>query len=106
MFVVLVGSVLTTLLWIQTAFFGGPGKETAGFILHVSLWLWFTVVFANFAESVAEGRGKAQAAALRGTRRDVMAKKLADPAKKQAWTMVAGSSLRKGDVVLRRSRAT
>ncbi len=79
MFVVLVGSVLTTLLWIQNAFFGASGKETAGFILHVTLWLWFTVVFANFAESVAEGRGKAQAAALRGTRRDVMAKKLARP---------------------------
>jgi len=100
MFVVLVGSVLTTLLWIQTAFFGAAGKETAGFILHVTLWLWFTVVFANFAESVAEGRGKAQAAALRGTRSDVMAKKLADASKKQAWSMVPGSTLRKGDVVI------
>jgi len=100
MFVVLVGSLLTTLLWIQNAFFGGTGKETAGFILHVTLWLWFTVVFANFAESVAEGRGKAQAAALRGTRRDVMAKKLADPAKREAWSKVAGSTLRKGNIVL------
>jgi len=101
MFVVLVGSLLTTLLWIQNAFFGGggPGRETAGFILHVTLWLWFTVVFANFAESVAEGRGKAQAAALRGARKEVMAKKLADPAKRQAWTMVPGSTLRKGDIV-------
>ncbi|HUO88886.1 MAG TPA: potassium-transporting ATPase subunit KdpB [Rhizomicrobium sp.] len=100
MFVVLIGSALTTLLWIQNAFFGGgAGKETSGFILHVTLWLWFTVVFANFAESVAEGRGKAQAAALRGTRREVMAKKLLDPAKKQTWTMVQGSTLRKGDVV-------
>ena len=100
MFVVLVGSALTTLLWLQNAFFGAPGKESAGFILHVTLWLWFTVLFANFAESVAEGRGKAQAAALRGTRRDVMAKKLADPAKRAAWSKVAGSTLRKGDVVL------
>jgi K+-transporting ATPase ATPase B chain len=99
MFVVLIGSVLTTLLWIQHAFFGGAGKETSGFILHVTLWLWFTVVFANFAESLAEGRGKAQAAALRGTRKDVMAKKLADASKKQNWTTVSGSSLRKGDVV-------
>jgi K+-transporting ATPase ATPase B chain len=100
MFVVLVGSALTTLLWIQNAFFGATGKETAGFILHVTLWLWFTVLFANFAESVAEGRGKAQAAALRGTRRDVIAKQLADPAKREAYAKVAGSSLRKGDVVL------
>ena len=100
MFVVLVGSVLTTLLWIQNAFFGASGKETAGFILHVTLWLWFTVVFANFAESVAEGRGKAQAAALRGTRREVMAKKIARPDYQQNFTLVSGSSLRKGDLVL------
>jgi K+-transporting ATPase ATPase B chain len=99
MFVVLIGSVLTTLLWVQNAFFTGPGKESSGFILHVTLWLWFTVVFANFAESIAEGRGKAQAAALRGTRREVMAKKLPDATKKQAWTLVPGSSLRKGDIV-------
>jgi len=99
MFVVLVGSVLTTLLWIQATFFGGAGRESALFILAVTLWLWFTIVFANFAESVAEGRGKAQAAALRGTKRDVMAKKLAKPTDKQSWTLVAGSSLRKGDVV-------
>jgi len=100
MFVVLVGSVLTTLLWIQNMFFGASGKETAGFILHVTLWLWFTVVFANFAESVAEGRGKAQAAALRGTRRDVMAKKIARPDYQQNYSLVPGSSLRKGDLVV------
>jgi K+-transporting ATPase ATPase B chain len=100
MFVVLVGSALTTLLWIQNAFFGATGKETAGFILHVTLWLWFTVLFANFAESVAEGRGKAQAASLRSTRRDVIGKKLADPAKRQDYAKVAGSTLRKGDIVL------
>ena len=100
MFVVLVGSVLTTLLWIQNAFVGASGKETAGFILHVTLWLWFTVVFANFAESVAEGRGKAQAAALRGTRREVMAKKIARPEYQQNYSLVPGSSLRKGDLVV------
>jgi K+-transporting ATPase ATPase B chain len=99
MFVVLVGAVLTTLLWIQNAFFGGTGKETAGFILHVTLWLWFTVVFANLAESVAEGRGKAQAAALRGAKREVMAKKLARPENRQSFTQVPGSTLRRGDTV-------
>jgi len=98
MFVVLVGAALTTLLWIQNAFFGGAGKETAGFILHVTLWLWFTVAFANFAESVAEGRGKAQAAALRGAKREVMTKKLARPENRQTFTMVPGSTLRKGDI--------
>ena len=100
MFVVLVGSVLTTLLWIQNAFVGASGKETAGFILHVTLWLWFTVVFANFADSVAEGRGKAQAAALRGTRREVMAKKITRPEYQQNYSLVPGSSLRKGDLVV------
>jgi len=100
MFVVLVGSALTTALWVQKAFFGATGTETAGFIVNVSLWLWFTVVFANFAESVAEGRGKAQAAALRGTRRDVMAKKLPEARRDAPWSMASGSSLRKGDLVL------
>jgi K+-transporting ATPase ATPase B chain len=94
MFVVWVGSLLVTLIWIA-----GSGKDSSGFVLAVALWLWFTIVFANFAESVAEGRGKAQADALRGTRRDVMAKKLSDPAKKQSWRNVPGSALRKGDLV-------
>src|SRR3981189_249411 len=94
MFVVWVGSLLVTLIW-----FVGTGKESSGFVLAVALWLWFTIVFANFAESVAEGRGKAQAAALRGTRRDVMAKKLADPATRQSWRNVPASALRKGDFV-------
>src|SRR3989442_12604713 len=94
MFVVWVGSVLVTLIWLA-----GSGKESSSFVLAVALWLWFTIVFANFAESVAEGRGKAQAAALRGTRRDVMAKKLPDAAKKQSWRNVPGSALRKGDFV-------
>jgi len=91
MFVVWVGSVLVTAQW-----FLAP----SGFVLAVALWLWFTLVFANFAESVAEGRGKAQAAALRGTRRDVMAKKVARPEKREDTTLVTGSSLRKGDLVL------
>src|SRR6266404_2475678 len=72
MFVVWIGSVLTTLL----IFVGEPGIRTA-FIAGVALWLWFTVLFANFAEAMAEGRGKAQADTLRRARRDTPAKKLA-----------------------------
>ena len=72
MFVVLVGSVLTTGLFIQAVL--GQGEAPAGFILAISLWLWFTVLFANFAEAMAEGRGKAQAESLRKARRDIHAK--------------------------------
>jgi K+-transporting ATPase ATPase B chain len=77
MFVVWLGSLLTTGLFIQAL--AGQGEAPAGFILAITLWLWFTVLFANFAEAVAEGRGKAQAAALKGMRRTVMAKKLKEP---------------------------
>src|SRR5215467_4356217 len=77
MFTVLVGSVLTTILGVQALFVGG--SEPPAFILGVSAWLWFTVLFANFAEAMAEGRGKAQADSLRATRRDVQAKKLNAP---------------------------
>ena len=67
MFVVYVGSIVTTLLWVQAL--RGQGEAPAGFILAISLWLWFTVLFANFAEALAEGRSKAQAASLRGMKR-------------------------------------
>jgi K+-transporting ATPase ATPase B chain len=100
MFVVWVGSVLTTLLFIQAAFFGSTGKESALFILAVTMWLWFTIVFANFAESVAEGRGKAQAAALRGAKQDITAKKLAMPLRDSTPKLVPASMLQKGDIVL------
>ncbi|MEP7286919.1 MAG: potassium-transporting ATPase subunit KdpB [Chloroflexota bacterium] len=99
MFVVEVGALLTTLLWLQWVF-TGKGEENAGFVLAISLWLWFTVVFANFAEAMAEGRGKAQADALRKSRRDVNAKKLAKPKRDAAITTVSAAELRKGDVVL------
>src|SRR5512135_1869585 len=78
MFVVEVGSVLTTLLFFH-ALLTGKGEASPGFILQISLWLWITVLFANFAESMAEGRGKAQAESLRKTRREVMAKRLSEP---------------------------
>src|SRR6476646_5573983 len=74
MFVVFVGSILTTAL----VFVGEPGISRA-FIVGVTLWLWFTVLFANFAEAMAEGRGKAQADTLRRARRDTPAKKLREP---------------------------
>src|SRR4030042_5001216 len=68
-FVVEVGSILTTLLFFRSLFISGTASPW--FILHISIWLWATVLFANFAQSVAEGRGKAQAEALRSSRRDV-----------------------------------
>jgi K+-transporting ATPase ATPase B chain len=98
MFVVYVGSILTTLLWVQALV--GRGEASAGFIFGVSLWLWFTVLFANFAEAMAEGRGKAQAASLRKARRDLQAKRLARPERMAKLEMVSASTLRKGDVVL------
>jgi len=98
MFVVYVGSVLTTLLWLQTVV--GKGEAPAWFIFWVSVWLWFTVLFANFAEAMAEGRGKAQAASLRRARRDLQAKRLARPERTARVDVVAASALRKGNVVL------
>jgi len=74
MFTVEAGSVITTLLWLQAL--TGTGEAPAGFIGAVSAWLWFTVLFANFAEALAEGRGKAQADSLRRMRQDTAAKKL------------------------------
>jgi K+-transporting ATPase ATPase B chain len=98
MFVVYVGSILTTALLLLAL--AGRGEAPAGFILAITLWLWFTVIFANFAEALAEGRGKAQAEALRRTRRDLLAKKLSSPSRTSAWSEVSASTLRKGDVFL------
>ena len=74
MFVVEIGSLLTTVLWFQSL--SGKGDQSPTFTGAISLWLWFTVLFANFAEALAEGRGKAQAGALRKTRQETQAKKL------------------------------
>ena len=98
MFVVYIGSILTTILWLQAIL--GKGEAPAGFILAVTLWLWVTLLFANFAEAIAEGRSKAQAASLKSARRDTIAKKLAKPQRDAAQTPVPSNSLRKGDVVL------
>ncbi|WP_371927224.1 potassium-transporting ATPase subunit KdpB [Methylomonas subterranea] len=98
MFVVYLGSILTSVLWLQAC--NGGGEEPAGFSLAITLWLWFTVLFANFAEAVAEGRSKAQAAFLRSAKRDIAAKKLDEAKYGSNYSKVAGSSLRRGDVVL------
>ncbi len=98
MFTVWVCSAATTGLWLQSL--GGHGEARPTFILAIALWLWFTLLFANFAEAMAEGRGKAQADSLRKSRKDVQAKKLKDAHKDGPTELVAASSLRLGDIVL------
>jgi len=96
MFVVEVGSVLTTYLLLRSLFTGGQDLLFNG---QVALWLWFTVLFANFAEAMAEGRGKAQADSLRKTRQETLARLVSD-GKRKTERMVNASELRKGDVVV------
>ena len=98
MFVVYVGAILTTGLWVQALV--GKGEASSGFILAVTLWLWFTVIFANFAEALAEGRSKAQAASLRDLKKEIWAKKLREPRYGAQWQLAQSSDLRKGDVVV------
>ncbi|SAK42636.1 potassium-transporting ATPase subunit B [Caballeronia temeraria] len=98
MFCVYVGSILTTVLWI--AALAGQAEAPAGFILAIALWLWFTVLFANFAEALAEGRSKAQAESLRNAKHNVMAKKLNEPHPKSPIRITTSTELRKDDVVL------
>ena len=98
MFVVYIGSMLTSALFIQSLF--GHGEASPGFILGVSLWLWFTVLFANFAEAMAEGRGKAQADTLRRARRDTPAKKLTEARRDAPVQTVSATALRKEDILL------
>src|SRR5215472_6876758 len=99
MFVVEVGSVITTIVFVLDLFNGTPGFSGANnelFVGQITAWLWLTVLFANFAEAVAEGRGKAQAAALRRTRADTIARRLADGKEER----VPSTQLKKGDVVV------
>jgi len=98
MFVVEVGSLLTSALWMQALL--GQGEAPAGFIGAVALWLWFTVLFANFAEALAEGHGKAQAEALRRTRCETQAKKLCRPQRDAPFEICASTALRQNDIVL------
>src|SRR5476651_2669187 len=98
MFVVYVGSIITTMLYVQAMI--GKGEAAPGFILATSIWLWFTVLFANFAEALAEGRSKAQAASLRALKQTVDAKKLASPKHGTTWLPQIATELRKGHYIL------
>ncbi|WP_205340523.1 potassium-transporting ATPase subunit KdpB [Denitrificimonas caeni] len=98
MFVVYLGSILTTLLWLQSL--SGAGDDSSGFILSIAAWLWFTVLFANFAEALAEGRSRAQAASLRKMKQQTPAKVLKEPHYGAAWTQMDSSTLHKTMVVL------
>ncbi len=98
MFVVEVGSVLTTALFFVAT--TGHGEGRPGFVLAIAVWLWCTVLFANFAEAMAEGRGKAQADALRRNRRDIAAKRLVQPDDRNRFEAVPAGMLRAGDVVV------
>ena len=94
MFVVAIVSTLTTILFVRDLITHAPGL---GFSLQINVWLWFTVLFANFAEAVAEGRGKAQAASLRRSQTEVMANRLLPDGRIET---IAGTALRQGDVVV------
>jgi K+-transporting ATPase ATPase B chain len=94
MFIVMIGSIFTTVITIQESIHSA--SNSAGFALQISIWLWFTVLFANFAEALAEGRGKAQAQALRKSRTETKAKKVNG----EKSTVVDAANLRKGDIVL------
>ncbi|EXI66034.1 MAG: Potassium-transporting ATPase B chain [Candidatus Accumulibacter adjunctus] len=98
MFVVFIGSILSTLAAVPAL--SGPGQESTAFILGVAIWLWFTVLFANFAEALAEGRSKAQAASLRGLKKETWAKRLSAPRADADWHTVPADDLRVGNVVL------
>ncbi|MEO8452649.1 MAG: potassium-transporting ATPase subunit KdpB, partial [Gemmatimonadota bacterium] len=97
MFVVLIGSVATTLVLFRDLV---AGNGHVGFTIQICLWLWFTVLFANFAEAMAEGRGKAQADALRSSRTQTTAKQVKDLSNRTDVLIVPGVSLKRGDLVL------
>jgi potassium-transporting ATPase ATP-binding subunit len=98
MFVTEVGSILTTALWIQSLF--GHGEVNPAFVGGVTLWLWLCVLFANFSEALAEGRGKAQADELRRTRHETQAKKLSSPRHEAKYELVSSTDLKRDDVFL------
>lgn len=98
MFVVYVGSILTTLLFLQAI--TGTGESSPGFILTIAVWLWMTVLFANFADSLAEGRSKAQAASLHALKQAITAKRLTAPEHGGNWTPTPATHLTKGNFVL------
>ncbi|MFT4145680.1 MAG: potassium-transporting ATPase subunit KdpB [Mobilitalea sp.] len=97
MLVVYIGAILTTCLYFLS--FTGMKDEKSGYILAISLILWFTVLFANFAEAIAQGRGRAQANTLRKARKDVMARKLKSVYNYEEYSEVLSAELRRGDIV-------
>lgn len=99
MLLVYVTAVLTTILW-AVSLLTGIGDAPTGYTFAVSLILWFTVLFANFAEALAEGRGKAQADALRAAKKDVEAYKIPSAERKEEVTVVSSADLKRGDIVL------
>ena len=98
MFVVFVGSILATLLFVEAL--RGQGEAPPWFILAIAMWLWFTVLFANFAEALAEGRSRAQAASLRTLKKQIVAKRLDEPHHDARWQLAQADDLRKGHFVL------
>lgn len=100
MFLVYISAAMTTLLFVLSLFGISDHIVTSGFIITVAIILWITCWFSNLAEATAEGRGKAQAATLKASRKDVTAHKLADPDQPEQYTDVAGPTLNKGDYFL------
>lgn len=98
MLLVYISAILTSGLWIVSLF--GLKDASSGYTLSIAVILWFTCIFANFAEAIAEGRGKAQADALRASKKDVEAHKIPSAAKKDQITAVSSATLKKGDIVI------
>lgn len=98
MLLVYLSAILTTVLWIVSLF--GLKDASSGYTFSIAVILWFTCVFANFAEAIAEGRGKAQADALRASKKDVEAHKIPSADKKELITNVSSATLKKGDIVI------
>lgn len=98
MFLVFVSAILTSVLWIVSLL--GIKDAPGGFTLAIAIILWFTVLFANFAEAIAEGRGKAQADSLRASRKDVDAYKIPSVSQKDSITIVPSAALKKGELVI------
>ena len=98
MFLVFVSAILTSILWVVSLF--GLKDAPSGYTLAIAVILWFTVLFANFAEAIAEGRGKAQADSLRASRKDVDAHKIPSVSQKESVTVVPSALLKKGELVI------
>lgn len=98
MLLVYISAILTSILWLVSLF--GLKDASSGYTLAIAVILWFTCLFANFAEAIAEGRGKAQADALRASKKDVQANKIPSVDKKNQITPVSSATLKKGDIVI------